>query len=78
MGRTDALEDHVHRHGQVDELNGLAEGLGERRDGREVDIRREGTTNLINARRQTKLTATHLNIPATDDMTTMAHFSLCV
>lgn len=39
--RTEALHHHVHSDGQVDELGGLAERLGDGRDGREVDIRRE-------------------------------------
>ena len=45
--RTEALHDHVHRDGQVDELGGLAERLGDGRDGREVDIRRERTERRI-------------------------------
>ena len=35
------MHHHVHGDGQVDELGGLAERLGDGRYGREVDIRRE-------------------------------------
>ena len=45
--RTEALDRHVHGDGQVDELGGLAERLGDGRDGGKVNVCRERTEDRV-------------------------------
>ena len=45
--RTEALDRHVHGDGQVDELGGLAERLGDGGDGGKVNVCRERTEDGV-------------------------------
>lgn len=72
---TNALEDHVHRHRQVNELYGLSKHYRERGDCGEVYVGSEWAKRSLEAWPATEGSLTHLKVPATDDMITMAHFS---
>ena len=77
---TDPLENHVHRHRQVDQLDRLVESGCDRRDSGEVNVRRKragDTTASISGNESNRIDV-YLNNAPKPVTATMNHFSLRV